>query len=194
MYFNVDYRFPPGDVIETVNEAVRAAPIEHVATEPMPQCVLMDFHESYGRYAVRYWLTDLAVDDPTDSAVRTRTYFALNRAGIPLSIPAHAIFVTEESRKRKASKTEEEIARRRQALARVDFFDHLPEKDRERLVASLRHAPFSRGEVMTRQGAEPTGSISSSPERRRCGFPRARGRRGKSGGSRRGTSSARCPS
>lgn len=154
VYFNVDYRFPPGDVIETVNEAVRAAPIEHVATEPMPQCVLMDFHDSYGRYAVRYWLTDLAVDDPTDSAVRTRTYFALNRAGIPLSIPAHAIFVTEESRKRKASKTEEEIGRRRQALARVDFFDHLPEKDRERLVASLRHAPFSRGEVMTRQGAE----------------------------------------
>lgn len=154
VYFSVDYRFPPGDVIETVNEAVRAAPIDYVASDPMPQTVLMDFHESYGRYAVRYWLTDLAVDDPTDSAVRTRTYFALNRAGIPLSIPAHAIFVTEESRKRKAAKAEEEIERRREALSHVDFFEALPEKDRERLASSLRHAPFSKGEVMTRQGAE----------------------------------------
>ena len=33
---------------------------------------------------------------PTDSVVRTRVMFALKRAGIPLSIPAHAIFMTEE--------------------------------------------------------------------------------------------------
>jgi len=47
----------------------------------------MEFKESYASYAVRYWLTDLAVDDPTNSIVRTRIYFALRRAGIPLSIP-----------------------------------------------------------------------------------------------------------
>jgi small-conductance mechanosensitive channel len=108
VYFNVDFRFPPSDVIHAVTEAVRAAPIEHVAADPAPQCILMDLQESYGRYAVRYWLTDLAVDDPTDSAVRTRIYFALRRAAIPLSIPAHAIFMTQESRERKVEKSEEE--------------------------------------------------------------------------------------
>ncbi|MEO8359218.1 MAG: mechanosensitive ion channel family protein [Vicinamibacteria bacterium] len=154
VYFGVDYRFPPADVIETVNEAVRAAPIPCVASDPLPQCVLMDFHESYGSYALRYWLNDLAVDDPTDSAVRTRIYFALNRASIPLSIPAHAIFVTEESSERKAIKAEEELKRRIDALNHVDLFDHLPEGDRNRLAAGLRPAPFSKGEIMTRQGAE----------------------------------------
>ena len=58
-----------------------------------PDCVLMDLNESFGRYAVRYWLTDIAVDDPTDSSIRTRVYFALRRAGIPLSMPAHAVFL-----------------------------------------------------------------------------------------------------
>ena len=154
VYFNVDFRFTPGDVTHAVTEAVRAAPIEHVAAEPAPQCILMDLHESYGRYAVRYWLTDLALDDTTDSAVRTRTYFALKRAAIPLSIPAHAIFVTQESRERKIEKSEEEKERRAAALAHVDLFDHLSAGDRQRLAASLRYAPFSKGEIMTRQGAE----------------------------------------
>src|SRR5262249_5033754 len=101
LYFNVDFRYAPTDVIAAVNEAITAAPIERVAIHPSPNCVLMDLAESWGRYAVRYWLTDLAVDDPTDSAVRARIYFALKRAGIPLSMPAHAVFVTEENVERK---------------------------------------------------------------------------------------------
>lgn len=154
VYFNIDFRFHPGDVMDAVTEAVRAAPIEHVATEPPAQCVLMDLHESYGRYAIRYWLTDIAVDDPTDSAVRTRIYFALRRAGIPLSMPAHAVFLTTETTERKVEKSKEEAEHRREALARIDLFDHLSEGDRARLAASLRYAPFAKGEVMTRQGAE----------------------------------------
>ena len=58
-----------GTLAETVNAALQAAPIEHVAVEPAPHCILMDLHESFGRYAVRYWLTDLARDDPTDSVI-----------------------------------------------------------------------------------------------------------------------------
>ena len=41
---------------------------------------------------MRYWLTDLSSDDMTDSEVRHRIFFALKRAGVPLSIPAHAVF------------------------------------------------------------------------------------------------------
>src|SRR5205814_7697525 len=96
VYFDVDFRYSPTQVIETVETALRAEPIDSVAAQPPPNCVLMDFKESYCSYAVRYWLTDLAVDDPTNSVVRTRIYFALNRANIPLSIPAHSLFLTEE--------------------------------------------------------------------------------------------------
>jgi small-conductance mechanosensitive channel/CRP-like cAMP-binding protein len=154
VYFNVDFRTPPSDVIAAVTEALRAAPIERVAAEPPPNCILMDLSESYGRYAVRYWLTDLAQDDPTDSVVRTRVYFALKRVGIPLSMPAHAVFLTEETDERKADKERRELERRLRALDHVDFFDHLSPQDRERLAHGLKFAPFARGEVMTHQGAE----------------------------------------
>jgi small-conductance mechanosensitive channel len=139
VYFNVDFRFHPGDVMDAVTEAVRAAPIEHVAIEPPPQGVLMDLHDSYGRYAVRYWLTDLGADDPTDSAVRTRIYFALRRAGIPLSMPAHAVFLTKESAERKAAKSKEDADHRREALAHIDLFDHLSEEDHSRPQAFATH-------------------------------------------------------
>lgn len=154
VYFNVDFRTQPTDVIECVTEALQAAPIERVAVQPAPHCILIDLHESYSRFAVRYWLTDLAVDDPTDSVVRTRIYFALKRAQIPLSIPAHAVFLTEENEERKQEKTRQDNARRIEALGHVDLFDDLDDATRARLAASLRYAPFTRGEAMTRQGAE----------------------------------------
>lgn len=56
VYFNADFRHAPTDVIDTVETALRAEPMPSVAVQPQPNCVLMDFKESYGSYAVRYWL------------------------------------------------------------------------------------------------------------------------------------------
>ncbi|MDX6578247.1 MAG: hypothetical protein QOE96_4200, partial [Blastocatellia bacterium] len=154
VYFNVDFRYSPAHVIDIVESALRAEPIPNLALEPQPNCVLMDFKESFGSYAVRYWLTDLAVDDPTNSIVRTRIYFALRRADIPLSIPAHSLFVTEEDQSRLERKRTEEIAERVAALKRVDLFQTLTDEERRLLASRLRVAPFVRGEAMTRQGAK----------------------------------------
>ena len=71
--------------------------------------------DSFAHYCVRYWLDDLGVDDPTDSAVRIRIWFALRRAGIPLSIPASSIFLTHETPEREERKAER---RARAAAAR----------------------------------------------------------------------------
>lgn len=154
VYFNVDFRYSPADIIDAVESGLRAEPIANIAAEPPPNCVFMDFKESFGSYAVRYWLTDLAVDDPTNSIVRTRIYFALRRAGIPLSIPAHSIFMTEDDASRRERKDSEEIEQRIKALGKVELFNSLTEEEHRALAARLRYAPFARGEAMTRQGAE----------------------------------------
>jgi len=154
VYFNIDFRYSPTRVIETVEAALRAEPIDSVAAQPPPNCVLMDFKESYCSYAVRYWLTDLAVDDPTNSVVRTRIYFALNRANIPLSIPAHSLFLTQEDQSRATRKHDEEVETRAGQLEQVELFKSLTNDERRALAARLRIAPFVRGEAMTRQGAE----------------------------------------
>jgi small-conductance mechanosensitive channel/CRP-like cAMP-binding protein len=154
VYFNVDFRYSPADVIDAVETGLRAEPIPNIAAEPLPNCVFMDFKESFGSYAVRYWLTDLAVDDPTNSVVRTRIYFALRRAGIPLSMPAHSIFMTEDDALRRERKDTEDAKKRAEALGRVELFNSLTEEERNSLATRLRYAPFTRGEAMTRQGAE----------------------------------------
>ena len=154
VYFNVDFRYSPARVIDAVELALCGEPIPNIAADPPPNCILMDFKESYCSYAVRYWLTDLAVDDPTNSVVRTRIYFALRRAGIPLSIPAHSLFVTEDDTSRRERKSAEEVEKRVQSLRHVELFDSLTDEERQSLATRLRVAPFVRGEVLTRQGAE----------------------------------------
>jgi CRP-like cAMP-binding protein len=152
--FNVDYRYSPSDVINAIQTALRAEAIPNIARNPQPDCVFLDFRESYGQYAVRYWLTDLAADEPTNSVVRTRIYFSLRRASIPLSIPAHSIFVTEEDSSRRERKANQKLSDRAEAIKHVELFHTLTLEERLAVAAGLKFAPFSGGEAMTRQGAE----------------------------------------
>lgn len=154
VYFNVDFRFAPTDVISLVDAALQAEPIRAVSEDPKPHCILFDFKESYGVYAVRYWLTDLAADDPTNSVVRARIFFALKRANIPLSIPAHSLFLTQESEERKVIKHEKQIEHILRQFEGVELFHSLTESERRTLAERVRPVPFTRGEALTRQGAE----------------------------------------
>ena len=152
--FNVDYRYSPSDVINAIQTSLRAEAIPDIARNPQPDCIFLDFRESYGQYAVRYWLTDLAADEPTNSVIRTRIYFSLRRASIPLSIPAHSIFVTEEDSSRRERKANQKLSDRAEAIKHVELFHMLTPEERLAVAVGLKFAPFSGGEAMTRQGAE----------------------------------------
>ncbi|MEK6324254.1 MAG: cyclic nucleotide-binding domain-containing protein [Acidobacteriota bacterium] len=154
VYFNVDFRYAPTDVINAVEVALCAEPIPRVAQKPAPHCLVIDFKDSYAAYAARYWLTDLSETDPTDSLVRSRIYSALRRADIPLSIPAQSIFVTEETEKRRERKRSKEIVERVEALKRLELFSKLTPEEHRELAERLKVAPFVRGEALTKQGAE----------------------------------------
>jgi small-conductance mechanosensitive channel/CRP-like cAMP-binding protein len=154
VYFNVDFRFAPTEVIQIVETALRAEHMPNVANDPLPHCLITDFKDSYATYAARYWLTDLALTDPTDSIVRSRIYSALRRADIPLSIPARSLFVTEEDESRRERKRNEETKRRIEALKSIELFDELTDEERLKLAMGLKAAPFVRGEAMTKQGAQ----------------------------------------
>jgi small-conductance mechanosensitive channel len=159
VYFNVDFRFRPSHVIKTAQEAIQAAPpIRGVATHPPPNCVCLDFardqRESYSLYAVRYWLTIIADDDPTSSLVRQRLFAALKREGIPLAIPAAQLFVDQDSAERRDRKLQSDTEQRLQALKSVDFLKILDADEMEFLAAGLQPAQFSAGENITVQGRE----------------------------------------
>ncbi len=154
--FYVDFRTPPTDVINAVTAAL-VEPVPNMAIEPCANVVFYGIKDSFAVYEVRYWLTDLSVDDGTDSAVRIRVWFALRRAGIPMSIPASTVFVTHETAEREARKHGEEIAARLEAVASVDLFRGMPANLRETLAADLVAMPFARGEAVCREGERDDG-------------------------------------
>ena len=155
VYFNVDFRYPPAHVIDVVRDALGASPIEGVAEDPKPTVIAYDFakdgRDSFGYYAARYWLTDLANDDPTSSRVRARIYTALKRAGIPLARPAQTLFVQANEAETDRSKRHE--TQRLGALDRVDLFHALTPEERAFVSGHLTFAPFTAGETCTHQGA-----------------------------------------
>jgi small-conductance mechanosensitive channel/CRP-like cAMP-binding protein len=157
VYFNVDFRFPPGDVVRIVEDALQSTPIERTAVEPKPQVLCFDMarenRDSYCYYAVRFWLTDLTKEDQTSSLVRQRIYAALKRANIPLALPAKTIFVSQDDTQHREHKTQKELDSRTAALAAVELFSKLSEDEQRILAMSARLAPFSAREIITRQGA-----------------------------------------
>jgi small-conductance mechanosensitive channel/CRP-like cAMP-binding protein len=152
--FDIDYRFAPTDVVRTVQEALRRAPIEGVATEPAPDCVHLDMRGSFNTYAARYWLSDLTRDEPVDSRVRTRVFFALRRAGIPLTMPAQAIFMTNENDERRQRKARDKDESGAAVLRRAELFRDLSAEEIDELACGLRYAPYSAAETLTRQGTQ----------------------------------------
>jgi len=155
VYFNVDFRYSPEEVIHVVEDALQGTPIPNVAPFPPPNCICYDFArqgaDSFAYYAVRFWLTDLAADDPTSSAVRVRIYVALKRAGIPLAVPGQALWVSMDDPDHRERKVQRELQSRVAALEQIDMFSRLLPDDRQRLAEAMRPAPFGRGEIITRQ-------------------------------------------
>ena len=155
VYFNVDFRFAPSVVVDAVQTALWAAPIEGVSDDPKPSVICYDFakegRDSFGHYAVRYWLTDLANDDPTSSRIRMRIYTALKRAGIPLARPSQTQFVVaeEDETTREARHKEERL----RAIEHIELLAPLTPVEREFVAQRLRHASFVAGETITKQGA-----------------------------------------
>lgn len=153
IWFDVDLEAPAAEVIRAAEQGLAAAEVPNVARAPAPECVLMDFEHGYGRYALRYWLSDPQHDDGTDSAVRVHVLAALRRAGITICLPTRVIHDVRETPKREAARLARETAARVAALRAVDLFANLSEDELHALAQHLVPAPFAAGDVITRQGA-----------------------------------------
>jgi small-conductance mechanosensitive channel/CRP-like cAMP-binding protein len=158
VYFCVDFRFSPADVIAAVNKALLAAPITGVVSDPAANCICNDLarenRDGYVLYAVRYWIDDLWRNDTTNSDVRERVYSALKRADIPLAIPAAALFLSHEDSARAERKAARAVESKVQDLEDVELFKHLDHQERQALAQAAKRTPFGRAEVITRQGAQ----------------------------------------
>ncbi|BCK87429.1 hypothetical protein MIZ01_1207 [Sideroxyarcus emersonii] len=155
VWFDVGLDVAPARVMSTVEDSILQTEIANVAKNPAPNCVLMNLDgKGYARYALRYWLTDLAADDPTDGLLRWHIMAALQRAGIKLAVEEQNIHLTKENEKYDEMVRQREVQLRVKTLRRVELFSQLNEVELRGLAERLRYSPFARGNVITRQGDE----------------------------------------
>jgi small-conductance mechanosensitive channel/CRP-like cAMP-binding protein len=156
VYFNVHIRHAPNLVQKAIVEAIQGTP--NVSETTKHDCLVWAFRESSIEYAVRYRLVDYLPDDPTDSEVRKRIWYAMHRRGFEIPYPARNVFMTELTAAREQGKSEKEMARRRNAIERVSFFKPLEAAEREHLAEGLRSAIYGNNELIIRAG-EPGDSM-----------------------------------
>jgi CRP-like cAMP-binding protein/small-conductance mechanosensitive channel len=155
VWFNVELDVAPTRVVSVVEESVLQTEIANVAKSPAPSCILMDIDsKGFGRYALRYWLTDLGPDDPTDAILRWHIMTALQRAGIKLAVEEHSIHLTKENEKYDEVVHQREVLLRIKTLRKVELFSQLNDAELTGLAERLRYTPFAKGNIITRQGDE----------------------------------------
>jgi small-conductance mechanosensitive channel/CRP-like cAMP-binding protein len=155
VWFNVALTHPPAQVIKIVEDAIQETDIANIAKTPLLNCLLMEMEaKGYARYALRYWLTDLANDDPTDSLVRWHIVTALQRAGIKLAIEERNVMNTKENEKHDEAMHQREVQLRVKTLRKVELFSTLTDVELCALAERLRYSPFSMGNIITKQGDE----------------------------------------
>ena len=150
VYFNVHLRHPPNLVAKIVTDALVGTP--NVSTRTPPDCITWRYHESWLEYAVRYRLVDYGPDDPTDSEVRKRIWYALHRENIEMPYPGFNVFMTEMSAARAASKADRERGRRLDMLQAVGILAPLDDGARLAVADGLHHTVYGVGEVIMREG------------------------------------------
>ena len=150
--FFVSYNVPPSRVISAIEAAFARSEIPNVATEPRLVCTCRTFDDNSIRYAVLYWLTDLAFDQVTDSEVRAHVFATLTRNHMEIPLP-HRVLLTPDAVSAQHDATiSREMASRLEVFGRLNLFAELTDGERRALAAELKDEPYLTGDVISREG------------------------------------------
>src|SRR5688572_19762264 len=113
------YRHSPNEVKTTLISA--ATGVTGVLAEPPPDCFPVDFAESSMVYALVYWISDVAREPEIEGEVRTRIWYATQRAGLEIPFPQRTVTMTQVTEATLSRDQEREFLERMAAIARVDL-------------------------------------------------------------------------
>jgi CRP-like cAMP-binding protein/small-conductance mechanosensitive channel len=140
------YTANPQEVMDAVQFALRTSPMPGVATDPAPDCIVLELNPNYVRYAAIVWLTRPGHEPGAISAVYVRLYFALQRAGIPAGEITHLLEMKAGSAALPDKLNPVDV------LRRTPILRLLSDSDLFELGARLHHLSFAPGEHIIRQG------------------------------------------
>lgn len=148
--FHVGYGTAPSRVIAACEGALRHAETSTVASYPPPDCMCLSFEDNGIRYAMRYWLTDLLLDEYTDSQVLVHVHAALVRHGMEIPYP-HRVVVRSTMPTSEVRRERDEEARQ-EVIGRLPLFAAFTASERRALASELVTCPYVAEDVISRQG------------------------------------------
>jgi len=143
------YEAQPAKVEDALLDAVRGA--NGVLTAPPPCVLLKNFGDSGIDYHLQYFIDEFAQRHEIDARVRSRIWYAFQRAGISIPFPIRDIRTTDAT-KVAAALQKQELDEREAALHHVDFLDALPDATLRGLAEGSEVRLYSAGEDVIRQG------------------------------------------
>jgi len=144
--FTMPYARNPQEMIDAVTAALRASPITDVAADPAPFCIVLEMTPGHIRYAAVVWTLNPGLEAVAVSAVLNRIYFALQRAGIPVSEISYLLEMKTATDDATATANPLDV------LRRTPIFRLLDDPGLSELGARLHHLVFAPGEFIIRQG------------------------------------------
>ena len=143
--FSMPYSYNPHEIIDAVETALRGSPLNGVAAEPRPRCLVRELAPGHIVYAAVVWMSNPGQDVEELSPVLNRIYYALERAGIPIAEISYLI-------ERKAAAVPVVEASPEDILRRMPIFRLLENNDLSELAVSMKRLSFAPGEQILRQG------------------------------------------
>jgi CRP-like cAMP-binding protein len=144
------YRHPPNEVKQVLEEAMRGCP--GVLERPAPMVVVRGFADSAVHYELLYWITDFARDIVIESDVRTRIWYAAQRAGLEIPFPIRTVHMHQVTAETRRAEDERDYMDRLGALSKIDLFKTLDDADVDLLARGMHRRMWARGETLVRQG------------------------------------------
>lgn len=138
------YTASPGEVSEVVLAAISGAP--GVLSEPPPAVQLVGFAESRVEYILYFYTDQFARRAPIESELRSRIWYAFQRAGLAFPMPVRDVRVSSGGALALAQETA--LA----ALRGVDVLAVLPAESLAVLARLAERRLYGPGEVILRQG------------------------------------------
>ena len=134
-----------------VEQALMASPIEGIAEDPQPRCVILDFHPQYVQYGALIWLMRPGMEFVDSSRVRTRITFRSFPAWGAADSISHVLDLRRLGGAQESPEAETDGSLRR--AARRGDSAYVSTRMRQRQLASrMKKESFAAGEVILRQG------------------------------------------
>ncbi len=146
-----EYEAVPHMVVKALHEAVQTTP--DVLAKPAPDVVLATYADSGIEYELRYYIRDFARRAKIDSAVRSRIWYAFQRAGLSIPFPIRDVR-SRDMLAVEATEQAEFVSARRRALEGIEILAGLPDDAMARLAERTRVVLYAKGGRIIEEGTD----------------------------------------